>query len=304
MDDFLNLPLRKQKRHLKQMDDCLVVDLLKNHYIPSVELLGLVVERLQELRGDNILNAIGFPIRKAIEHGNMQHIQMLLPFHQYNPHSDLLLCLKHNQFAIFDVLLAHTHMDKHQVLNKVLADIVLMNNRSGLEHVVSRGADVSWGNLSALRGAIEAKSLKIADMLIELSDMVHCGSSALSLAARKNHPTLVEKMLKAGAPYDKDNCVALKAAIIHNNLKVIDVFLQHGPIYLEVMMDAFCTPSVQTATIEKLWNHCNIEQLRTQSYSYTEEGLERFEQMYSQHQKQLLMHNVGVEVTVERTRKI
>lgn len=303
MENFGDLSFRKQKRHLKRLDNAwMVADLLKKHVV-SMEVLEVIIERLTQLDKNMISSVIHYPLRHAIEQGNVPQVKLLVPFHTYHPHSDLLLCMRHNQFDIFEILFTHTSHDKPLLLNKVLADVALTNNVEGVKYLIKQGGDPSHMNLLALRGAIESKSFAIVDILIEHSDVIHYGQAALNLSARKNHLGVTQKLLEAGAPYNEDNCVALKAAIVNNNRKMIDLLLQYGPIFPDVMVDAFCDSNVNKATLEKLWNHCNIEQLRIQSHTYTPFGLERFEALYTQHQKQLLLSNLNDNAT-QRSRKM
>lgn len=305
MHNFLNISLKKQEKMLIKIRDAEVLEeYLKHQYIPSAQTLALVVERIEQLNSSLVSGVISYPIRKAIEQGNIEQIRLLLPFHTYHPQSDLLWCLKHNRFEIFDVLLEHTQHNKQKILDKVLIDASLTDNVQAVEHVITQHADVSYFNLSALKHAIEAKSFKVVNVLIEHSDVAQFGSSALSLAARKNYPEIVEKLLNAGAAHDADNCVGFKSAVVHNNHQSIAVFLNQGKAFDGVMEEAFCSPQVTMQTLEMLWPHCDIEQVREKSHLYTNEGRERFDILYTQYQKNLLLDSVEGSGPNGRTRKM
>jgi len=311
MDHFLTLSLRKQKRHLKHLEDSnVLINLLREEYISSTDTLDLVVKRLLEFDVLAVSNVVDAPIRKAIEHGNLEHIQLLLHFHTYHPKSDLYHCVKHQQFEIFDLLLAHTHMDKQQMIDSVLADVCLSEGEETLKAVdllMERGANPSAFNLKALAHAIYTENMVMIEKLIPLSDVKNFGNSALAAAAQNNLPDVVQQLLEAGAPYDKDNSKPLRMAVRHNHPNVVERLLQWDKAFDNVMEDALCSWSTEMPILELLWEHCNIEAVREQLPNYTNQGRERFDVLYAQHQKQVLNHIVngqGTQGTTSRGRKI
>lgn len=307
MQNFLNLSFGKQKTRLERMDDAdFLVQILRFEYIESTQTLDLIVKRLQKLKGTSLSTVIDAPIRKAIERGNVKHIRLLLPFHTYHPKSDLYYCIKNQQFEIFDLLLANTQLDKQEMLDKVLADVCLSDDAQTLNDVdslIERGANPSAFNLKSLGHAIQMKNMLMIAKLIPLSDVKNFGNSVLASAAQNNLPTVVQQLLEAGAPYNEDNSRPLKVAIRYNQEAVVECLLQWDKAFDSVMETAFCSPHIEMSVLELLWNHCDIDAVRTQLPNYTNEGRERFEILYAQYQNKILRTHVddGQET---RTRKI
>ena len=317
MYDFLSQSIRKHKRHLKSVmqkrylksvnDPHILVGILSTEYVPEVETLALILERLEEL-DQRLISDVSFHcIRKAIEHGNIEHTRLLLPFHTYNPKSDLYHCVKNQQFEIFDLLLANTQLDKQNMIDQVLADVCLSDGGDALKAVdllMERGANPSAFNLKALGHAIHSQNLLMIDKLIPLSDVKNFGNSALSSAARYNLSDVVQRLLEGGAPYNEENSKPLRTALRYNSGGVVEKLLQWDKAFNSVMEEAFCSFDIDRETLDMLWQRCDIEAVREQSHTYTDEGREIFEKMYSQHQKNILMANVGDGNAVERVRKI
>lgn len=317
MYDFLSQSIRKHKRHLKSVmqkrylksvnDPHILVGILSTEYVPEVEALALILDRLEEL-DQRLISDVGFHcIRKAIEHGNIEHIKLLLPLHTYHPQNDLFHCINYQQFEIFDLLLGHTPYNKQESIDKVLADICLDDSPqaiSAVDQLVARGANPSAYNLKALGHAIEGKYFHMVDKLISISDVKNFGQSALVSAVRIHNPKIVQQLLDAGAPYNEENSKPLRIAVVRNYEAVIKVLLQHGKAFDDIVQEAFCSFAIEPSTLELLWDHCDIESARKKLHMYTPEGREIFETMYSQHQKNILMTHVGDGNAVERVRKI
>lgn len=308
MYDFLSQSIRKQKRHLKRVNDPhMLLEFLSTQYVPVTESLTLILDRLKEL-DQRFISEVSFHcIRKAIEHGNIEHIKLLLPLHTYHPQSDLFHCVKKQQFEIFDMLLDHTSYDKRESIDKVLADVCLNDHPESVKAVdclMARGANPSAYNLKALCHAIEGKCFHMIDKLIPISDVKNFGQSALVSAVRIHNPKIVQTLLEAGAPYNEENSKPLRIAVVRNYKAVIEVLLQHGKAFDDVIQEAFCSFAIEPSTLELLWKHCDIESARHNLHMYTPEGREIFETMYSQHQKNILMAHVSDGNAVERVRKI
>lgn len=308
MQDFLTLSPGKQQAYLQRLDDpVILVQILSTEYIESTHTLELMFKRLQELKSTSVSSAIGGPIRKAIERGNIEHIRLLLSLHTYHPKSDLYYCVKNQQFEIFDLLLAHTQLDKQNMIDQVLADVCLSDGDDALKAVdllMERGANPSAFNLKALGHAIHSQNLLMIDKLIPISDVKNFGQSALVSAVRINNTKIVQQLLDAGASYNEENSKPLRIAVRRNFCAVVEQLLQWDKAFNSVMEEAFCSFDIDRETLDMLWQRCDIEAVREQSHTYTDEGREIFEKMYSQHQKNILMANVGDGNAVERVRKI
>lgn len=308
MYDFLSQSIRKHKRHLKRVNDPhILVQILSTEYVPEVEALALILERIKELDARCLSHVNSHCIRKAIEHGNIEHIKLLLPLHTYHPQNDLFHCIQHQQFEIFDLLLGHTPYNKQESIDKVLADICLDDSPqaiSAVDQLVARGANPSAYNLKALGHAIEGKCFHMVEKLIPISDVKNFGQSALVSAVRINNTKIVQQLLDAGAPYNEENSKPLRIAVRRNFCAVVEQLLQWDKAFNSVMEEAFCSFDIDRETLDMLWQRCDIEAVREQSHTYTDEGREIFEKMYSQHQKNILMANVGDGNAVERVRKI
>lgn len=296
MQDFLTLSPGKQQAYLQRLDDpVILVQILSTEYIESTHTLELMFKRLQELKSSSVSLAIGGPIRKAIERGNIEHIRLLLPLHTYHPKSDLYYCVKNQQFEIFDLMLAHTQLDKQEMIDKVLADVCLSDEEEALHAVdllIERGANPSANNLKPLGHAIHGEYLLMIDKLIPLSDVKTFGNSALSSAARYNLVDVVQRLLEEGAPYNEENSKPLRTAVRYNSHDAVKCLLRWDKAFDSVMENALCSPSVEMSILELLWERCDIEAMRHQLHNFTDEGCERFELLHAQHQKQVLMSHV------------
>lgn len=296
MHDFLALPIGKQEAYLQRLDDPeLLVQILSTEYIQSTHTLDLMFKRLHELKSTSVSSALNGPIRKAIERSNIEHIRLLLPLYTYNPKSDLHYCIKNQQFEIFDLMLAHTQLNKQEMIDKVLADVCLSDEEEALHAVdllIERGANPSASNLKPLGHAIHGQNLLMIDKLIPLSDVKAFGNSALSSAARYNLVDVVQRLLEEGAPYNEENSKPLRTAVRYNSHDAVKCLLRWDKAFDSVMEAALCSPSVEMSILELLWERCDIEAMRHQLDNFTDEGRERFELLHAQHQKALLISHV------------
>lgn len=308
MHDFLALSAGKQQIYLQRLDDPeILVQILSIEYIESTHTLDLMFKRLHELKSTSVSLALNGPIRKAIERGNIEHIELLLPLYTYNPKSDLHYCVKNQQFEIFDLLLANTQLNKQEMIDKVLADVCLSDDEEALQAVdllIKRGANPSASNLKPLGHAIHGGNLLMIDKLIPLSDVKTFGNSALSSAARYNFVDVVQRLLEEGAPYNEENSKPLRTAVRYNRHDTVKCLLRWDKAFDSVMENALCSPNVEMSTLELLWERCDIEAMRHQLHNFTDEGRERFDILYAQHQKQVLNHIVDGRGTTSRGRKI
>lgn len=308
MQDFLNLSTSKQQAQIQRLDNSeLLVQILRTEYIEPTHTLELMLNRLQELKESSVSTVVDALIRKAIERGNIEHTRLLLPFHTYNPKSDLYHCVKNQQFEIFDLLLANTQLDKQNMIDQVLADVCLSDGGDALKAVdllMERGANPSAFNLKALGHAIHSQNLLMIDKLIPLSDIKNFGNSALSSAARYNLSDVVQRLLEGGAPYNEENSKPLRTAVRYNSGGVVECLLHWDKTFETVMEDALCSPGVEMSILELLWERCDIEAVRSQLHNFTDEGRERFDVLYAHHQQKILNQTVENLGTTGRGRKI